>query len=171
MNKYIQYGLAVAIVLSLIVSAKGLIGGNQSFLAGGTTNFDSLSLSGTLGIGGVTTLPGNVDATATSSTFTSATTTPCSLQSPFAATSTLSQYLLAQTSEGNSPNTYEVAVAPTRYASSTAFAGVTITGQGVIIATSTVLVPPSYWVVIKNASSSIGANTPTGTCEGLFIQP
>jgi len=149
----------------------------QGVCAGGRDQFclssaGAILTSASTTFNGTIQLQGGVFASATSSNFTSATTTPCSLQNPFAATSTLSMWRVAQTTDGNSPNAYEFAVTPSRYASSTAFGAATYAAgaQGVTIATSSVVVPPNYWVVIKNATSSVGANTPTGTCRAVFIK-
>lgn len=58
MIKNIITSAVTALVVTIVLIGVGLVGGKQSVSLGGTTNYDSLGLSGTLSVTGATTIGG-----------------------------------------------------------------------------------------------------------------
>lgn len=188
---------AVALIASLIGGFTAGLVGNQSALFGATgtrmpngisadstspiagevrsttlTTTGAATISGAVTFGSTLNLPTGMNVIASSTPFTSATNTPASILNPFSATSTAVGYVCNQdTAGGNAAtNVYEVALAYTRYATTTGIIGpTTLTGISSLTSTTTFAVGPNQWIVFKNASSSVGTNSPTGACGALFI--
>lgn len=111
-----------------------------------------------------------------SGSFTAATTTPCSLQSP-SSTSTL-MFAGWQITVGTSTAaSIDLGTSTTRYATTTnkvAAKSVAAGAQGYAVWTPAGggvddnIMSPSTWVVVKTAGSGLSGYTYTGTCEAVF---
>ncbi len=161
-------------------------------LLGGTTNLDALSLDGALTVTGATTLTGAAtlsadptlsgdDLTINSTglriareTLSTATTTPCSLQSP-AATTTLQSFTANFTVGSTTAKSIIFTKGAAMQATTTALSGnlaLAADAQGTFKASTTpeldMVISPSNWVQVSMVGGS-GTDSPTGTCTAIFL--
>ena len=155
---------------------------------GNVTNYDALDVSdgyyvdGVLAINDNTMKLGGAEIKGVSQSFTSATTTPCSIANPFSATSTLIGYEMEITVGTGTAATIDVGTALTPYATtsdlliqSSSFAAnalgtVPMPGALPTTATSTVISAGEY-VNVKTNGAGLGGYTYTGTCTAVFLAP
>ena len=109
-----------------------------------------------------------------------ASTTPASIQNPLSSTSTVQQYTCRQTSLAGGAAQWEAGVQYTRFASTTGgvvpgeyiFMGkreiTTLANNVMTAASSSMPIGPRQWIVLKNATSSLGTNSPAGVCTAVI---
>jgi hypothetical protein len=173
--------------LAIVIILFGLVGGNnqsvQSFGAavanrlphGYWDTAEGYYVDGVavINASGNTLTLGTVDVLGVEQSFTSATTTPCSIQNPFSATSTLMSYMFNITTGTSTGAVMDVGIANTAFATTTIQnGGITVASgaQATHSATTSITVGANQWVVLKTGVG-VGGFTYGGTCHGLFVQP
>ena len=190
-NKWLPLVTFVALV------ALVLVGGNQSAMLGGATNYDSIDVTDGYLVDGTTVIDGSgnvvgsitidesdtftldgVDVMAIQQSFTAATTTPCSIANPFSATSTIVGYMAVITTGTSTAATIDVATSTTAYATSTNLVTAYPVGSGKQAfiqwfpsGASNATLGPSEYINIKTAGAGLGGYTYTGTCSALLMKP
>lgn len=148
--------------------------GNYGSVTSPPTNLDYLQISQAIGwfTSGIAT-PNN--ETMVRYSLAAATTTPCAIQNPFNATSTVPLVAFNDTTATSSAATLTFATSSTAFATTSAFAtftiGANVQGTAVYTGTSTgqgPVVGPSQWVVIGGSGVSYGY-TIGGSCTAKFI--
>lgn len=158
-----------------------ILGGGALYVAthqvdgkGGTTNVDNISLGGCLTIGADNNGNGVQDC-AQRKTLTTATTTICAIQSPFAATSTLVSTTLNITTGTSTAATITLATSTTAFATTSLITTFTV-GSGAQATpnwdggVNNSLVAPNGWVVYGAAGAANPGFTYGGTCNAVFRQ-
>ena len=165
MNKYIFIIAIIIIGLSaLVVNGAGFGGGNGGTSIGGSSSF-------------------YVSATSSSSTGNAATTTPCAVQSPTNATSTLIDGTFNITQSTSTAGTITISKASTAFATTTVLATSTLSANVLqtksALATTTYTVhdgrlfredlifSPGDWLVVGVAGNSGGFRL-SASCEAVF---
>lgn len=155
-----------------------LLGGGALYVAthqvdgkGGTTNVDSVVLNGSLTIGADANGNGVTDF-ATRKVLTTATTTPCAIQSP-AATSTLVSTSFNITTGTSTAATLTLATSTTPYATTSLITTFTV-GSGAQATpnwdggNNNALVSPNTYLVYGAAGAANPGFTYIGTCNAVF---
>lgn len=152
------------------------IDGSQSILPNpSNTDYDVARLALGLGtnLSNSSTGAGNVVFEAQRANLTPATTTPCSIQNPFNATSTLLGTTLNVTTATSTSASFVIATSTSAFANTSIFFGATLAANALgsfaagESATSTglgIVIPPTGWVTYTLSS----ANTLGGTCTAVF---
>lgn len=194
-NKNLTIGLVIAIIIAVggylfpqvklgVTGVLGALGTRfPNGLSADTTSPVAGQLRGTtLTVTGTSTLPGGVDISATSSSFSStqpASLVACSIRNPFTSTSTLLSYLINITTATSTGGTIigDFGIDPTATATTTIINGGNSIAQGAqaaFSATSSPMVPPLYYVNFKTNPAFAGTTFGAiygGTCSGVFAQP
>lgn len=144
------------------------------------SNYDYLVARVALGLGtnltNSNTGAGNVNVEAQKMNLVAATTTPCAIQNPFNATSTLVNAVMNVTTGTSTAAVLTIATSTTAFAATSPVFGATLAAntQGTFMAGETasstglgVVIPPTGWVTFTLASQ----NTLVGTCSAVFQTP
>lgn len=109
--------------------------------------------------------------------FTSATTTPCSIQNGNATTS-LAYFSMQITTGTSTASTFDVSTSTTAFATSSTLVSSHAVGSGAQTTLSwfasgaqNAIVAPNEWVIFKTNEAGLGGYTYTGTCSVDFITP
>lgn len=101
------------------------------------------------------------------------TTTPCAVQSPTTASSTLIRFTIGESVSTTTATTITIATSTTQYATTTRLNSFTVAASGSFLFTHVAttsagsIMNPGDWVV-AGQSGGTGTNSPTGSCLGVF---
>lgn len=168
----------VAVVLSLLLQA-GIKDSSQSASLGAvtspSTNLDYLQLSQALGwltAGN----PTPINQTMLRQTLTAATTTPCAIQNPFNATSTVPLAFFNVTTGTSTASSLTFATSSTAFATTSSFAtfAVGASQQQTVVFNGLAsgigpVVGPNQWLVVGAAGVPAGGFTYGGSCAASFV--
>ncbi len=191
-TKSIAWSIGSVLVSLILVGIFHIGAVSQAFgtIAAGITNYTGISITGTPGtfdvsgtatFNGQTTMSASVGSISTKvvrQTLTAATTTPCAIQNPFLATSTIVSFALNITTGTSSAAVFAVGSSTTAFATTTgmvANAAITSSATGNITwdpGTNNAAISGSNWIIAGLIAGSNGAPnnayTYVGTCQAVF---
>lgn len=155
---------------------KGLSAGSSEQLS--VDESGNVTTSGTLTLSGGVMALDSVDVHAVQQSFTSATTTPCSIQNPFSATTTLVGYVAQITVGTSTAASIDVGTSTTAFATTTNLVAARSVASGALdtitwfpAGAQSAILGPSEYVNVKTAGVGLSGYTWTGTCSALFLKP
>lgn len=167
-------GSVVVSVLLAVLIAGGMHGDvnqNVGAITSPSTNMDYLVLSQALGFGNTGSSP-NVNIAGPRTAFTAATTTPCAIQNPLNATSTIVAFSMNVTTGPAAAANIVVGTSTSAFGTSTGMLSSTVnTGAQATLTwdppVNAGVIAPNAWIVA--GTNGTGATTIGGSCNAIFV--